>query len=548
MNKGGYLILDCYVDEPACLGVPPFIAPYPRYLYGALMDAGIPGDLITYLTIDALRESDFLLRETYRAVFLIGGAVVPGKYLGYRIGTLTEIRTITSRNSGQMFYIGGLISHVMKEERNVLPVLNDIEQYAFTLAKGAPEDTRRTYGDLARWAVRGAQAVRYHPDYPELICEMETYRGCPRLTRCSFCSESLKEGTSFREQSHILDEIDALTACGITRFRLGSQPDILQYRSSLTDYKNGFPRPSPGEVAKLFSSLKSKVASGAVTLLNIDNANPGTIVNFPEESSEILAAIAEAVTPGDTMSLGVESFDPAVIARNNLKVTAEELITAVEIINQAGGGRVDGIPVLLPGINLIHGLPGENADTFRTNYEVLKDILNRGLLLKRINIRKLQPFPGTGTWGTKPSMKGTVRNRFEYYREKIRDEIDHVMLQKIYPVGTVLRDLRIEDTRYEYSYGKQLGSYAITTVLPLVLPKKEFTDAVVTGHRERSLNALPVPVMINDLPLKALASIPGVGKGLGENIILARPLRDISELETIAPSLHEKIKAHCALR
>ena len=547
MGTSRYLILDCYVDEPACLGVPPFIAPYPRYMYGALRDAGIPEERITYITIDSLRESEFLLREKYGAVFLIGGAVVPGKYLGYKIGTLAEIRTITSRNSGQMFYVGGLISHVMNEERNVVPVWNDIEQYAFTLAKGEPEDTRRTYAHLARWAVLGAQAVRYHPDYPELICEMETYRGCPRQSRCSFCSESIKEGTVFREQRDILDEVDALIEVGITRFRLGSQPDILQYRSPLDEYKNGFPKPSPENVGELFSSLKMKVSSGQITLLNIDNANPGTIANFPDESSDILAAIAGAVTPGDTMSLGVESLDPAVISRNNLKVNAEELLAVVRIINRYGAARVGGIPALLPGINLIHGLPGENADTFKKNYEVLKEILDEGLLLKRINIRKLQPFPGTDTWGTKPSMKGAVRNRFEYYREKIRNEIDHVMLQNIYPLGTVLRDLRIEDTRYEYSYGKQLTSYAITTVLPLVLPKKEFTDAVVTGHRERSLNALPAPVHINSLPLKAVASIPGIGKGLAEKIILARPFREISELESIAPSLHPKVREHCGL-
>lgn len=547
MDPRRFLILDCYVDEPACLGVPPFIAPYPRYIYGALRDAGIPEERIVYLTIDALRESEFLLPGKYGAVFLIGGAVVPGKYLGYKIGTLAEIRTITTRNPGEMFYIGGLISHVMKEENNVVPVWNDIEQYAYTFAKGVPKDARRTYADLARWAVAGAQAVRYHPDYPELICELETYRGCPRQSRCSFCSETIKEGTVFREQPDILDEVDALIGAGISRFRLGSQPDILQYRSSLGEYRNGFPKPSPENVGKLFSSLKMRISSGRITLLNIDNANPGTIANFPGESSDIIAAIAGAVTPGDTMSLGVESLDPAVITRNNLKVTAGELTAVVRIINRHGAARANGIPALLPGINLIHGLPGENADTFRRNYEALKEILDEGLLLKRINIRKLQPFPGTDTWGAKPSMKGTVRNRYEYYREKIRDEIDHVMLRNIYPVGTVLRDLRIEDTRYEYSYGKQLTSYAITAVLPMVLPKKEFTDAVVTGHRERSLNALPAPVHINGLPLKAVASIPGIGKGLAEKIILARPFSEISELEKIAPSLHPEVRKHCGL-
>jgi len=40
MNKN-YLILDFFVDEPACFGVPPFISPYPRYIYGALIQAGV---------------------------------------------------------------------------------------------------------------------------------------------------------------------------------------------------------------------------------------------------------------------------------------------------------------------------------------------------------------------------------------------------------------------------------------------------------------------------------------------------------------------------
>ena len=29
-------ILDGYIDEPACLGVPPYISPYPRYIAGAI--------------------------------------------------------------------------------------------------------------------------------------------------------------------------------------------------------------------------------------------------------------------------------------------------------------------------------------------------------------------------------------------------------------------------------------------------------------------------------------------------------------------------------
>ena len=46
-------ILDGYVDEPACLGVPPYISPYIRTVAGALIGHGFT---VRYLTIDQLPE------------------------------------------------------------------------------------------------------------------------------------------------------------------------------------------------------------------------------------------------------------------------------------------------------------------------------------------------------------------------------------------------------------------------------------------------------------------------------------------------------------
>ncbi len=46
-------ILDGYVDEPACLGVPPYISPYIRTVAGALAAHGFT---VRYLTIDQLRN------------------------------------------------------------------------------------------------------------------------------------------------------------------------------------------------------------------------------------------------------------------------------------------------------------------------------------------------------------------------------------------------------------------------------------------------------------------------------------------------------------
>ena len=46
------VILDGYVDEPSNFGVPPFVSPYPRYLAGAVADAGYEWE---YVTIDRVR-------------------------------------------------------------------------------------------------------------------------------------------------------------------------------------------------------------------------------------------------------------------------------------------------------------------------------------------------------------------------------------------------------------------------------------------------------------------------------------------------------------
>ena len=54
-----HTILDCYTDEPAGLGVPPYLGTYPRYIAGYL------GGDVNYATIDDLR----LLKRNNSKVF-----------------------------------------------------------------------------------------------------------------------------------------------------------------------------------------------------------------------------------------------------------------------------------------------------------------------------------------------------------------------------------------------------------------------------------------------------------------------------------------------
>lgn len=535
-----FLILDCYVDEPACLGVPPFISPYPRLIAGALISAGIPEENIIYNTIDHIRH-DYIINSHYDEVFLIGGAAVPGRYLGAKIGTFAEIKTIISSNR-LFFSIGGLVSRLPQfgsVEGNFRLINGDIEAAAFHSASGILADRLRTNTECSDWAARGSFIAASHQEYPFLIAEIETYRGCPRENKCSFCSENIHGKIEFREESAIINEIDSLISAGINRFRLGRQADITAYGADFSSHKNGFPKPSFKRIRSLFDPINERIRRGTVKSLFIDNANPGQIAAYEDEEFDIISLIAESVTEGDTMALGAESFDPALIAPNNLKANADEIFRAVKIINKAGSARRNGVPAILPGINLIHGLAGETDKTFRINFERLSQMLDDGLLIKRINIRKIQPFPGTPLYDARIRSSARIENRYEFYKEKIRNEIDSAMLGRIYPSGTILNDLRTEETASGYSYARQIASYPIICKIPGELEIKKFFSAAVLGNKERSLTALSLPLEINSLNSKSLEYIPGIGKK-ASSIILQKPLtRD--KLAEAAPGIKKEI-------
>ncbi|MDK2384554.1 MAG: radical SAM protein, partial [Candidatus Korarchaeota archaeon] len=77
------LILDGYTDEPAGLGVPPYIDVYPRYIAGAAWSAA-PDAEVRYMTVDqARRDIHGFLKLASRAELLvvIAGVTVPGRYL-----------------------------------------------------------------------------------------------------------------------------------------------------------------------------------------------------------------------------------------------------------------------------------------------------------------------------------------------------------------------------------------------------------------------------------------------------------------------------------
>ena len=531
------LIIDGYVDEPACLGVAPYISPYIREVAGVLSGHGYtPG----YVTIDQVRADPALAAGYGRGdlVVMIAGLTVPGAYIGGKPATLTEIQQLGTLLRGPTTAIGGPVAFGYAPGGGRKAVRQAIAGFDATLS-GSPAvalDAWLSGGEPAGaadysltdpWSVAGAGIVARHPGFPYVMCELETATGCSRATvgGCSFCTEPFYGLPRYRSIEGIAEEVAALHAAGARHFRLGRQPDLLAYQSSGGE----FPAPRPEVLAELFSAVRESAPD--LKTLHIDNINPGTIARHEDAARAALAEIVAGHTPGDTAAFGMETADPAVVAANNLKAMPDDVFRAIEVVNDVGGRRTRGIPELLPGLNFIVGLAGETPATFDANEAFLRRVFDAGLLVRRVNIRQVMPFEGTAAY--EENTIGLHDARFRAFKERARREFDEPMLRRVFPAGTVLRDVVIEIAGRP-SFGRQMGSYPILVGIPLELRAGTVLDAVVVDWGMRSVTALPCPVEVNTLPVAALRWIPGIGKKRAATIAARRPFRNLAEFRMIA--------------
>jgi radical SAM superfamily enzyme with C-terminal helix-hairpin-helix motif len=530
-------ILDGYVDEPACLGVPPYVSPYIRTVAGVLIGHKYT---VRYLTIDQLRNDPDFINKLDRAnlLVMIAGVTVPGKYLGGTPATLTEIQQIGQMIRGPKKLIGGPIGFGYAPEGGQRAIKQVISGFD-TLLKGEPAIAldnnlggNKPAGalDYARtdpWSVTGSGIIEQHPDYPQVMCELETARGCSHGASggCSFCTEPFYGTPKYRAIESIVDEVTSLHSHGARHFRVGRQPDILAYGAGAGEY----PAPRPDLLETLFASIRT--AAPALKTLHIDNTNPATIAKHEEESREAIRAIIRYHTPGDVAAFGMETADPAVIAANNLKAQSDEVFRAIRIVNEEGGMRRDNVPELLPGLNFVCGLAGETEETYDMNEQFLVQIRDAGLSVRRVNIRQVMPFEGTRAYTH--NTLGKYDHRFRRFKEFVRHKIDLPMLQRVFPLGTVLRDVRIEVCG-DLSFGRQMGSYPILVGIPVRLSERSILDAVVVDWGMRSVTALPVPIEINMLPATALKWLPGIGKKKVASVLVKRPFATLDEYRRIA--------------
>lgn len=511
------LVFDGYLDEPAALGVPPYISPMVRAMAGAASDASAEAE---YFSIDQWRDGEMVPDADMLA--MIGGNSVPGRYLRSMPASLKEMEAVIS-SSRSFTILGGSAADSRLSDLVDVAAGGDVAAAVHdVITEGEHRGRRRDLNEWNRWMLLGAPIVKRHKDHPQpLIAEVETYRGCHRhwTGGCSFCVEPLKGEPLFREPEDIIAEAEALKENGVRNIRLGGQTCIVSYKSE----ESGVPRPNVAELERLFQGLRSL----ELDVLHVDNGNPAVIASYPEESRQALEIISECCTPGNVIALGVESADPAVIGRNNLNASPSQSLEAIRMINETGGERGgNGMPKLLPGINLIIGLEGESADTYRLNHDFLEKVREEGLLLRRINIR--QVIASRKDFNAKVD-----RKRFLRFKEDVRNGIDMEMLRSMLPFGTVLRDVYTEMHQGALTFARQIGSYPILVSIPYHAPLDEFKDLAVVDWGFRSVTAVEYPFPINEVSLTALSSLPGIGRKRAAALFRARPVRDAEHLRGI---------------
>nr|KJR74339.1 MAG: radical SAM protein [Thermoproteus sp. AZ2] len=504
-------IVDGYTDEPAGLGVPPYIDVYPRYVAGAAKAAD-PSNEVRYFTIDGLRRSwasSLSALRQFDVVVVIAGITTPGKYLGGTPISYEELLDI-GRLEGPLKILGGPVARYgygieggtvaapparFRRYYDIVAT-GDVDLAVYEALREGPERAQpsalhRGYELVDEFAVRGAFIVQQHPNFGvNLIAEIETYKSCPRYISggCSFCTTVGYGAVVFRSPEGVVKEVEALASAGVVHFRLGRQADFYTYMAADTG-REEFPRPNPAAIERLLRGVRA--AAPGLETLHIDNVNPGTVARWPKESAEITKLLMEYGTPGNVAAMGVETADPRVVKLNNLKTGPEEALEAVKLISSIGSVRgPNGMPWILPGINFVLGLPGETKETYELNRQFLQRILEMGLMVRRVNIRQVLVFPGTRLWPLARKIEARVKERKRLIwalKRWIREEFDREMVRRIAPAGTVLRGLYAEAPAPGGTYARQAGSYPLLVYVPEEIPWGRRIDVVVAAHGYRSV-------------------------------------------------------------
>ena len=555
----GWLVIDGYEDEPAAFGVPNYLGFHIRYICGVLESRGIP---YTYMTVDQWRlkykhliknkiDRDQLRRElsNLSGTIVLAGSIVPGKYVrGTPISQkeLDEILAVFPKE--QPILCGGWAiknwrySGWTPLRSNLFCAVNDIDASLNDfISTGTWKHSKRTQEQWSLWAHHGSKskAVTDHPDLltedgrsGPLTYEIELYQGCVRFKRgCKFCIEPKKGVPLWRSEEDVLREISSAIDSGVRNIRIGGATDIYTYRAEgVRDLE--YPIPNPEPISKVLYGARD---DERLEILHVDNGNPSIVAENIEPSTEITKCMIDTLSDGAVLSFGLESADPKVHEMNWLNCDSEQLKIAIRHINDYGRFRGErGLPKLLPGLNFIAGLNGENKNSYALNLRLLEDLRSEGLWLRRINIRQVE---GQG-------FQEISEPDFHSFKKTVRERIDKPLLEEMFPTGLILNDIwwethgdriRIPEHvlnpihrdpsiygKSGITFGRQIGAYPILVGVPYQIPLENSSDILVTGHGMRSISGVEIGLNINSVSQQQLESIPGIGKKAAWRIVSTR--------------------------
>ncbi len=493
------IIIDCYTDEPSGLGVPPYLSIHSRYLAGSLTKLNRK---YYYLTIDDLRyangeELDLpfsfnkrvlnttknkddvveLIRNSSN-LYIVMGCFVKYNYISAEPATFEELKALLNifHKKAILFYSLGSDNMLQSKVLSYIPkeLFSDVyfgNSYNYFFAQ--KDNYKPNYHLLADISVMSSSILE-HISRP-LIMEIETAVGCDRKPGCTFCIENMRNiPVEYRKTKNIVNEIKSLYNKGSYFFRLGRQPNFYSYMNC-----------HPYKIKKLLKSILKECPN--IKTLHIDNTSPHSIAT--KKGQKITKIISKYCTSGNIGPIGVESFDENVRQQCNLNGTISDIHRSIEILNKYGAHKGnDGMPIFLPGLNIIYGLPGQTSSTLQNNLENLQQILSKDLYVRRVFVRKL-----TSPFGEQFDDSDIDYNiEFDEWKKTICNEFSIPMLEKIYPINHKLYELRMEMYEDGNSILRKMGTCPVRI---LVKNKKleldKFYNVKIVNHiTDRTLEGI----------------------------------------------------------
>jgi radical SAM superfamily enzyme with C-terminal helix-hairpin-helix motif len=404
----------------------------------------------------------------------VAGDAVPSVHLHAVNGSLEEIARALACVRGRRCLLGPLSTYALNAPAEYAGLFDAVHTHTVTsrdLALGSRQPAAYREARVDRGGFSGLiEQLTWRP-----IAELELYRGCTRRKFCDFCNEPAKSpNVAFREVEDVVEEAALLYAAGVRNFRLGQQTCFFSYWNRNEE-----------AIRALLNGIRERCPE--LEVLHIDNADPLAVA--APVGLRIAKLVADYCTEGNCAPMGMESFDPLVIERNSLTCTREILMRAVQHVNEAGADRgPGGLPKLLPGLNLIYGLPGETHRTHVANLRGLAEILDAGLLCHRTNVRRARAFPGTPLAALGDRAPLPSAEHFATWKADIDCSWDQPMKERVYPSGLRVPGLHSYFVGERGTWWRRLGSYSIQIVeRDAAVPVGTTADLTITGHAPRMI-------------------------------------------------------------